>query len=207
MDVLFTFQYNNHLFAFVDPPSLPPLFFNVERSKNECSFHCCLLMCNTDTAAGLGENIMKGEYLPFQHIWQWLTIWQLIFAKIGLKTNWSVLRYRKHAQSTAVLRLIMQRSSLFWPVTGQKRQLPPKMVWSHNLHIIASGHFLIQVTRHSPPKRTVYSQFRLEGTKWIETVFQRILLYSATEFTHFGICNGKLKLVGIKDEKSQTKRF
>lgn len=133
--------------------------------------------------------------------------WQLIFAKIGLKINWSVLRYRKRAQSTAVLRLIMQRSCLFWPVTGQKRQLPPKMVWSHNLHIIASGHFLIQVTRHSPPKRTVYSQFRLEGTKWIETVFQRILLYSATEFAHFGICNGKLKVVGIKDEKSQTKRF
>ena len=73
MDVLFTFQYNNHLFALVDPPSAPPpLFFNVERSKNECSFHCILLMCNTDTAAGLGENIMKGEYLPSQHIWQWL---------------------------------------------------------------------------------------------------------------------------------------
>ena len=118
MDVLFTFQYNNHLFALVDPPSLPPppFFFNVERSKNECSFHCCLLMCNTDTAAGLGENIMKGEYLPFQHIWQWLTIWQLIFAKIGLKINWSVLRYRKRAQSTAVLRLIMQRThgQHFW---------------------------------------------------------------------------------------------
>lgn len=47
----------------------------------------------------------------------------------------------------------------------------------------------------------------LEGTKWIETVFQRILLYSATEFAHFGICNGKLKVVGIKDEKRQTKRF
>ena len=118
MDFLFTFQYNNHLFALVDPPSPPPppLFFNVERSKNECSFHCILLMCNTDTAAGLGENIMKGEYLPSQHIWQWLTIWQLIFAKIGLKINWSVLRYRKRAQSTAVLRLMMQRThgQHFW---------------------------------------------------------------------------------------------
>ena len=72
---------------------------------------------------------------------------------------------------------------------------------------IGSGNFLIQVTQHSPPKRTEYSQFRLEGTKWIEQVFQRILLYSATEFAHFGICNGKLKVVGIKDEKSQTKRF
>ena len=181
-----------------------------------------------------------------------------IVAKIDLKINWFVLRYRKRAKSTAVWRLIMQRTHVqHWPkeATSSKNGL----ITYDNLHIIVSvaceasvssrgssrklgqeqkkneclqpffcfrstfraitrletlatqaigsGNFLIQVTQHSPPKRTEYSQFRLEGTKWIEQVFQRILLYSATEFARFGICNGKLKVVGIKDEKSQTKRF
>lgn len=117
-----------------------------------------------------------------------------------------MLRYRKRAKSTAVLRLMMQRTHVqHWPKEAASSK--NGLITYDNLHIIVSGNFLIQVTQHSPPKRTEYSQFRLDGTKWIETVFQRILLYSATEFAHFRICNGKLKVVGIKDEKSQTKRF